>query len=81
MCLYPDLTNIAFDITNKYSGFYSITKQLTKNFGFDIVSFPSIDQVGFARKFDAYYGSSSPLVPVFSTENIPVMIADYNITL
>ena len=29
--------------------------------------------------FDAYYGSSSPLVPIFTTKKKPVMIANYEI--
>lgn len=32
-----------------------------------------------ALHFDAYYGSSSPFVPAFSTGGKPVMIADYSI--
>ncbi len=31
------------------------------------------------EEYDAYYGSASPLVPVFSEARKPVMIADYNI--
>jgi hypothetical protein len=31
------------------------------------------------KEYDAYYGSASPLVPVFSQNKKPVMIADYDI--
>ncbi len=34
-----------------------------------------------AEEYDAYYGSSSPLVPAFVTQKKPVMLADYSITI
>lgn len=37
------------------------------------------DYESIADGYDAYYGSPSPLVPVFSQLNKPIMIADYNI--
>ena len=37
------------------------------------------DREKIVREYDAYYGSASPLVPLFSEYKKPVMIADYNI--
>lgn len=34
-----------------------------------------------SEEYDAYYGSSSPLVPAFVTQKKPVMLADYSITI
>ena len=34
-----------------------------------------------SEEYDAYYGSSSPLVPAFVTQKKPVMLADYSITM
>ena len=50
-----------------------------KENGIEIVSYPAGSPDAFVSKFDAYYGSSSPLVPVFTAQKKPVMIADYDV--
>ncbi len=40
-----------------------------------------MDADGVAEEYDAYYGSSSPLVPAFVTQKKLVMLANYSITI
>ena len=42
-----------------------------------VFSFDAERKAAVADEFDAYYGSPSPLVPLFMMENKPVMIASY----
>ncbi|WP_024866228.1 LicD family protein [Butyrivibrio sp. FCS014] len=81
VCLYPDYSIDDPDIPGEYQEFHALTAELSDNAGIDVISFPEKDLEGFSKRFAAYYGSSSPLVPVFSAEGKPVMVADYNIRL
>ncbi len=81
VCLYPDYSLDDHDIPEKYSIFYKLTRELINSLGIDEVPFPHEGREVFVQKYDAYYGSSSPLVPVFTSEGKPVMIADYDVKL
>ena len=81
VCLYPDYSFDNSDIPEKYQNFYKLTRELVNSLGIDEVSFPHEGHEVFAQKYHAYYGSSSPLVPVFTSECKPVMIADYDVNL
>ena len=47
--------------------------------GFDMIEVRPAGADDVAEEYDAYYGSSSPLVPAFSVKHKPVMIADFEI--
>ena len=67
ICSYPDAAIGPF------------VQEIAKENGIEIVSYPAGSPDAFVSKFDAYYGSSSPLVPVFAALKKPVMIADYEV--
>ena len=50
-----------------------------KGRGIETIPLPADDLYSFVRSFSAYYGSSSPLVPLFAQIGKPVMIADYTV--
>ena len=52
---------------------------LIKKAGVKIVSACSKDSEILSQKYDAYYGSPTPLVPAFFTQKKPVMIADFEV--
>ncbi len=89
ICLYPnpDIQNISGGSSDFMyeesltSGFYNRVLALANAEGFEIVSFDKKDIDGFVSCFDAYYGSSCPLVPVFVAQKKPVMIANYELDL
>ena len=51
------------------------------NSGIKYTEISPMDADTTAEGYDAYYGSSSPLVPAFITQKKPVMLADYSITI
>lgn len=67
VCIYPN-ENID-----------KVTSGLLDEFGLNLIQYPSTSLNVFCQKFDAYYGSACPLVPVFSELKKPVMIADLGI--
>lgn len=81
VCLYPDFLIEDHDTPEYYRQFRVLTMELSENAGIDVISFPKEDLEGFCSNFTAYYGSSSPIVPVFITEGKPVMLSDYEIPI
>ena len=67
VCVYP------YESTDK------ATSELINDFGLKHIKYPSGNLNVFCQKFDAYYGSACPLVPVFAELKKPVMIADLEI--
>jgi phosphorylcholine metabolism protein LicD len=67
VCVYPD-NNI-----NK------TVSKLCSEYGFRLVPYPSGSLKLFCQKYDAYYGSACPLVPVFAELKKPVMVADLGV--
>ncbi len=67
VCVYPN------DSIDK------VTSGLLDKFGLNLIRYPSTSLNVFCQKFDAYYGSACPLVPVFADLKKPVMIADLGI--
>ena len=67
VCIYPN-ENID-----------KVTSGLLDEFGLNLIPYPSTSLNVFCQKFDAYYGSASPLVPVFAELKKPVMIANLGI--
>ena len=63
------LTNTLFDM---------IDKELAKG-SFERVTLIPKEADDLVLNFDAYYGDPSPLVPAFSIQKKPVMIANYNL--
>ena len=60
-----------------------ITEENPNESGEDALSGRRYDKAAdiedYAKGFDAYYGSPSPFVPVFSMQHKPVMLADYEV--
>ncbi len=67
VCVYP------YESTDK------ATSELINDFGLKHIKYPSGNLNALCQKFDAYYGSAPPLVPVFAERKKPVMIADLEI--
>lgn len=67
VCVYP------YESTDK------ATSELINDFGLKHIKYSSGNLNAFCQKFDAYYGSAPPLVPVFAELKKPVMIADLEI--
>ena len=70
LCIYPETSDLKEYVL-------SIADNL--NLEYDYLSFNLKNIEKFTSQFDAYYGSSSPLVPVFCGQKKPVMICNYNI--
>ncbi len=84
VCLYPPCSNPAAvdgsqSNTVPNDDFAAKVCPLASAAGFSMVSFDPRDCEAFASRFDAYYGSSSPIVPVFVAQKKPVMIAHYEL--
>ncbi|MCR5210162.1 MAG: LicD family protein [Lachnospiraceae bacterium] len=52
-------------------------EKMSSEYGYEWVDFNASNADEIAERFDAYYGSPSPLVPAFNTKGKPVMLADY----
>ncbi|MCR5557914.1 MAG: LicD family protein [Butyrivibrio sp.] len=55
--------------------------KIVSSSGFPVVSFDLKNIEEFVSGFDAYYGSSTPLVPIFAAQKKPVMISNYELDL
>lgn len=89
ICLYPNPDNQAMSVRSSdimhegelTSEFYKRVLTMANKEGITIVSFDKKDIEVFVSGFDAFYGSSCPLVPVFVAQKKPVMIANYELDL
>ena len=70
ICSYPSDDSCARLLLN-------IAVQEGLVFGYITYDLTDLDEI--AMSFDAYYGSASPLVPVFTEHKKPVMISNYDI--
>ena len=61
------------------SEFEELVAEKARDYGISLLTYNTGKIHTLATDFDAYYGSSSPLVHEFVLENKPVMISDYNI--
>lgn len=57
----------------------SFVTSLAKEKGIDVIQIDLDSPDSFVSDYDAYYGSASPLVPVFTAQKKPVMIANLDI--
>ena len=58
---------------------FSIIDEGIKNGKFEEGSFDTCSADETAKRFDAYYGSSSPYIPAFTTHGKPAMVADFSL--
>ena len=58
---------------------FSIIDEGIKNGKFEEGSFDTCSTDETAKRFDAYYGSSSPYIPAFTTHGKPAMVADFSL--
>ena len=56
-----------------------IVSRLLDEYGFNLVPYPTSNPESFCSTYDAYYGSATPLVNVFTGLKKPVMIADLEV--
>ena len=80
LCFYPE----SFECSDKstLSNINSLKEEIKKVAEINHISTTSIDftdKYSFVAEFDAYYGSSCPLVHEFTAQKKPVMISDYSI--
>ena len=80
IALYPDdrevWSGVDMDLARQI---FEILSYKTINDSFDLISaIPSKAEI-LADTYDAYYGSPSPFVPVFTSYSKPVMIANFEI--
>lgn len=59
--------------------FFLEVEKLAKEFALKILPYSKADFNSIVSSFDAYYGSVSPLVPMFIEQKKPVMIANYDV--
>ncbi len=83
VCLYPadNITAHPERDSQKADDFNQLICSLASSASFAIVSFDMASAEEFVFGFDSYYGSSSPLVPIFVAQKKPVMLADYELDL
>ena len=87
VCLYPPIVttaeqSIQSENTNsELDNFRQIVRNAAATTDFPVDSFDIASADEFVSGFDAYYGSSSPLVPIFVAQKKPVMIANYELDL
>ena len=70
LCVYPNDTELRSFVSN-------LADKIGLKYNF--VPFDKKNITYFAHHYDAYYGSSSPLVPDFINFKKPVMISNYKI--
>ncbi|WP_026520134.1 LicD family protein [Butyrivibrio sp. FCS006] len=80
LCFYPDSFVCSDPLL--HDRIVSLKESIiisAKERGIETIPLPSDDVYSFVSSFDAYYGSSSPLVHIFTGQHKPVMIADNGI--
>ena len=74
--LYPNNLDEWKKVDEELSGkMFSIIK----NADIDVISVETKDVEMLTGKYDAYYGSSSPMVPAFAVQQKPIMISNYDV--
>ncbi|MCR4617769.1 MAG: LicD family protein [Lachnospiraceae bacterium] len=80
LCFYPEDRDQWRDVDRELSNkIFSMTDFEVKSGKLKYISLKPSRADDFAKDYDAYYGSPSPLVPAFVTAKKPVMISDYSV--
>ncbi len=80
LCFYPeDYSCSDPQLQTEIDSLREFITGSAKERGIETIPLPTDDLYSFVSSFDAYYGSSCPLVHVFTGQHKPVMIADYTI--
>ncbi len=80
LCFYPEIFKCnKINILAKANKIRNMIIQNAKERGIITVPLPSNNLSDFVYNYDAYYGSSSPLVHIFVDQNKPVMLSNYTV--
>lgn len=80
LCFYPKEFNCSDPtLLNRINTLREQICLNAKERGIEAIPLPCENLFSFVGEFDAYYGSSSPLVHIFTEQKKPVMISNYDI--